>query len=180
MRIDSNIALIEDILAKYKDVIREDFLPYKNHVYRVIHFCFLLKQDLDAEQREKVIIAAGFHDLGIWTNDTLDYLPPSVICAKEYLKQRNLEQWSVEIALMIDLHHKLTPVEDDHHPLVEVFRRADLIDVALGTVKFGLPKDDIENVRSKFPNSGFHKRLTQLAVRELFRNPLKPFPFVKW
>lgn len=180
MEIENNIVLLEDILGKYKDVLGDDFLPYKNHVYRVIHFCFLLRQDLKAAQKEKVIIAGAFHDLGIWTEETLDYLPPSVLLAKAYLKQRNRKKWSAEIALMINLHHKLRPVDDDKPSLVEVFRRADLIDVSLGKVKFGLPKGDIKNVRKTFPNSGFHKRLTQLAVREFFRHPLKPAPFLKW
>ena len=180
MEIENTIDLLEDILGKYKDVIGEDFLPYKNHVYRVIHFCFLLRQDLKPAQKEKVIIAGAFHDLGIWTEDTLDYLPPSVNLAKAYLKQRNQKKWSAEIALMIDLHHKLRPVEEKNPSLVEVFRRADLIDVSLGKVKFGVSKEDIKNVRTTFPNSGFHKRLTQLAFRELFRHPLKPAPFLKW
>ncbi len=180
MEIDTNIVLLEDILGEYQDVLGEAFLPYKNHVYRVIHFCLLLKKDLKAAQKEKVIIAACFHDLGIWTDDTLDYLPPSVLLAKAYLKQRNRKKWSAEISLMIDLHHKLRPVDVDKPSLVEVFRRADLIDVSLGKVKFGLAKEDIKNVRKAFPNAGFHKRLTQLAVRELFRHPLKPAPFLKW
>lgn len=180
MKIDTHIALLEEILAEYKDVMGDDFLPYRNHVYRVIHFCFLLKKDLKGAQKEKVIIAACFHDLGIWTDDTLDYLPPSVLLAKSYLKQRNRTKWSAEISLMIDLHHKLRPVDGDKPSLVEVFRRADLIDVSFGKVKFGLPKEDIKNVRTAFPNSGFHKRLTQLAFRELFRHPLKPAPFLKW
>ncbi len=81
---------------------------------------------------------------------------------------------------MIDLHHKLSAVDADKPSLVEVFRRADLVDVSLGKVKFGLSKEDIKNVRTAFPNSGFHKRLTQLAFRELFRHPLKPAPFLKW
>lgn len=58
------------------------------------------------EQKERIIIAACFHDLGIWINDTFDYLQPSIGLAKAYLKQRNLKQWSVEVELMIDLHHK--------------------------------------------------------------------------
>ena len=150
------------------------------HVYRVVNFCLHLKQDIDNEQEEKIIIAACFHDLGIWTNNTFDYLQPSVVLAKEYLKRRNFEKWSVEIELMIDNHHKIRKYEDNNHPLVDVFRKADLVDVSLGIVKFGLPTDYIANVKSKFPNSGFHKRMTQLTVREFFRNPLKPLPVMKW
>jgi hypothetical protein len=42
----------------------------------------------------------------IWTDDTVNYLQPFIGLAKEYLKRRNLEEWSVEIELMIDLHRK--------------------------------------------------------------------------
>ncbi|MCD4719912.1 MAG: HD domain-containing protein [Desulfobacula sp.] len=180
MEIRSNIPLLEEILAEYKDVIGEDFRSYKNHVYRVVNFCLRLKQDTDNEQEERIIIAACFHDLGIWANDTFDYLQPSIVLAKEYLKRRNLEKWSVEIELMIDTHHKIRKYEDDNHPLVEVFRKADLIDVSLGMVKFSLSTDFIGNIKITFPNSGFHKRLIQLTVRELFRNPLKPLPMIRW
>jgi len=176
----SNIPLLEEILAEYKDVVGEDFQPYKNHVYRVVNFCFQLKQDVDAEQEEKIIIAACFHDLGIWTNDTVDYLQPSIVLAKEYLKRRHLEEWSVEIELMIDMHHKFRKYADDNHPLVELFRRADLVDVSLGIVKFSLSTDYIKNVKIEFPNAGFHKKLIKLTIREFFRNPLKPLPMMRW
>lgn len=36
---------------------------------------------------EKYAIAAVFHDIGIWTNHTLDYLDPSAGQAKAYLTE---------------------------------------------------------------------------------------------
>ena len=35
----------------------------------------------------KGAVAVAFHDLGIWTDNTLDYLPPSVNRAKTYLAE---------------------------------------------------------------------------------------------
>lgn len=180
MKILSRIPLLEEILAKYQQTIGDDFIPYRNHVCRVVNFCFQLKKDMDDEQKEKVIIAGVFHDLGIWTEDTLDYLPPSVSMANAYLQRRNLLNWTVEIELMINLHHKLSKYADDANPLVEVFRRADLVDLSLGMVKFGLSPDIIANIKAMFPNAGFHKRLTQLAAREFYRHPFRPLPFLKW
>ena len=180
MKIFSHIPLLEEILGQYKQIIADDYIPYKNHVCRVVNFCFQLKQDVDDEQKEKVIIAGCFHDLGIWTDDTLDYLPPSVSAANAYLQRRNLSKWAVEIELMINLHHKLSKYKDDANPLVEVFRRADLVDLSLGLVKFGLYPDTVENIKDMFPNAGFHKRLTQLAAREFYRHPFRPLPFLKW
>lgn len=58
----------------------------------MIHFCFAL-HPCNAEERKKIIIAACFHDLGIWANGTVDYLPPSIALTESYLKQNNLEPW---------------------------------------------------------------------------------------
>jgi len=74
--------LLEKIIAEYKVVIGDNFQPYKNHVYQVVHFGFQLKQDVDDEQEERIIIVACFHDLEIWTNDTVDYLQPSIVLAR--------------------------------------------------------------------------------------------------
>jgi hypothetical protein len=59
------------------------------------------------EEREKIIVAACFHDLGIWIDNTLDYILPSIPPAREYLKNRHLGDWTHEIELMISEHHKL-------------------------------------------------------------------------
>ena len=99
---------------------------------------------------------------------------------KEYLKQNNLEQWTSEIELMIDMHHKIRKYQDQRYPLVEVFRRGDLVDFSLGVVKRGLPKTYIKTVKDQFPNAGFHKRLVQLAKGWFARHPLSPLPFMKW
>ena len=179
MAIEECIPLLEEILDKWKDELGNDYLGYKNHVYRMIHFCFAL-HNCNNEEREEIIIAGCFHDLGIWANGTVDYLPPSIALAKEYLKQNSLEQWIPEIELMIDMHHKLRKHQDDRSPLVEVFRKGDLVDFSLGVVQWGLPKTYIKSVKDQFPNAGFHKRLAQLAGGWFSKHPLSPPPFLKW
>ena len=179
MAIEERISLLEEILDQWKNDIGNDYTGYKNHVYRMINFCFAL-HDCNNEEREKIIIAGCFHDLGIWTSNTFDYLPPSVALAKAYLKQNNLEQWIPEIELMIDEHHKLRKYQDERYPLVEVFRQGDLVDFSLGIVKCGLPKSYIKSVKSRFPDAGFHKRLVQLEVGWFSRHPLNPLPVLKW
>jgi hypothetical protein len=179
MAIEEHIPLLEEILDQWKNQIGTDYAGYKNHLYRMINFCFAL-HDCNDEEREKIIIAACFHDLGIWASNTFDYLPPSVALAKAYLKQNNLEPWIPEIELMIDKHHKLRKYRDDRYPLVELFRQGDLVDFSLGIVKCGLPGSYIKSVKSRFPNAGFHKRLVQLEVGWLSGHPLNPLPVLKW
>lgn len=179
MAIEESIPLLELILGQWKGRIGKDYLAYKNHVYRMVHFCFAI-HPCNEEERQKIIIAGCFHDIGIWSDGTVDYLPPSVAQAKAYLTQNHLEAWSAEIELMIDMHHKLKKYKDDRYPLVEAFRKADLVDVSLGMVKFGLAKSFIQSVKTQFPNAGFHKRLMQLAREWFSKHPVSPPPFLKW
>ncbi|HVE55523.1 MAG TPA: HD domain-containing protein, partial [Pyrinomonadaceae bacterium] len=168
MTIEDRIPLLEDILDKWKGTIGGDFAGYKNHVYRMTNFCFALGE-YNAEEREKIIIAGCFHDIGIWTGATFDYLPPSILSAREYLQRNDLAGWIPEIELMIDQHHKLGAYRDNQ--LVETFRKGDLVDFSLGVVKCGLPKTYIKSIKKQFPNAGFHKGLVKLAGRWICRHP---------
>jgi hypothetical protein len=127
-----------------------------------------------------VIIAACFHDLGIWSDRTVDYLPPSEARVRDYLAQHGLGAWEAEIVLMIETHHKLRRYGDPRYPLVEAFRRADRVDVSLGVVPGGLDRRYIREVRRAFPNAGFHWRLVRLLGEGLITRPLSPAPFFKW
>ena len=177
--IEQHIALVEEMLSPWQQKIGKDYIGYKNHVYRMLNFCFAL-QNCSHIERQKLIIAGCFHDLGIWASNTFDYLPPSVALAKAYLHQNQLEPWLSEIELMIALHHKLRRYTDQRYPLVELFRRGDLVDFSLGLVKCGLPTTYIQQVQAHFPNAGFHKRLVQLEAGWVFRHPANPLPVFKW
>ncbi len=178
--IEENIPLLEEILGEWKAEIGDDFAGYRNHVYRMVNFCFA-QRDFRVEDREKIVIAGCFHDLGIWSDATFDYLPPSIERAKEYLEKNRRESLSAEIGLMIEMHHKLRKYETPpENSLIEIFRKGDLVDFSLGIVKCGLPKSYIKSVKNQFPNAGFHKCLVRLAGRWFFRHPLNPVPVLKW
>ena len=179
MVIEEHISLLEDLLGQWQTEIGPDYTGYKHHVYRMINFCLAL-YDCQREEREKIIIAGCFHDLGIWASDTFDYLPPSMALARAYLEQNQLEAWAPEIERMIGEHHKLRKYRDERFPLVEVFRRGDLVDFSLGLVTCGLPRSYIRRVKHRFPNAGFHKRLVQLELGWFAGHPLNPAPVFKW
>jgi hypothetical protein len=178
MAIEESMVLVEEILGARKNDIGNDYSGYRNHVYRMINFCFAL-HDCNPQEREKVIIAGCFHDLGIWTSNTFDYLPPSIALAQAYLHQYGHDHWMAEVELMIAMHHKLSKYQDTRYPLVEVFRKGDLVDFSLGVVRCGLPKAYIQDVKSRFPNAGFHKRLLQLEGSWVSHHPTHPLPIVK-
>ncbi|HKY93408.1 MAG TPA: hypothetical protein VJM11_20315, partial [Nevskiaceae bacterium] len=74
----------------------------------------------------------------------------------------------------------LRAYRDARFPLVEVFRKADLVDVSLGVVKFGIPAKVVADVKAAFPNRGFHKRLMGIAREWFTKHPLRPPPFYRW
>jgi hypothetical protein len=177
--VEDSIRAVDEILVPWQPRLSADYAGYRNHVCRVVNFCFVLRECTE-EERNKIVIAGCFHDLGIWGGNTFDYLPPSIALATEHLRREGLDDWTAEIGLMIGMHHKLREYSDQCFPLVEVFRRGDLADFSLGALKGGISGAYFKSVTQRFPNSGFHKRLVQLELAWLVRHPLRPLPVVRW
>ena len=175
MYIETDLLLVDKILDVWREDLGADHSGYRNHVYRMINFC-LAQGEFGEEGRKKIVIAGCFHDLGIWSDKTFDYLPPSVARATEYLGENGMSEWIPEIGRMIDQHHKLRKTDG----LTEVFRKGDLVDFSLGLIKCGLPGDYVRSVKKEFPNAGFHKRLVQIGGRWICNHPLNPVPVLKW
>ncbi|WP_394173355.1 hypothetical protein [Thalassotalea litorea] len=179
MNVEPHIQQLDAILDHYQEMIGDDFLGYRNHVYRMVHFCLAL-QTLSEEEKREIYIAAAFHDIGIWVEDTVDYIPPSIQPAMDYLEENDLQDWQDEIGLMISEHHKIREYTDKSLPLVEIFRRGDLVDFSFGLFRFGIDKSYIETVRTAFPNADFHKGLAKRAGKWFLKHPLNPAPMMKW
>lgn len=173
----NNYKLIDSILLGYKPELGSDYQRYYNHVMRIFELSKMMDGREDNE--EKYAIAAGFHDLGIWTNGTFDYLEPSIDLCLNYLKANGREEWGEEISLMIDMHHKRSKYRGDFQLTVENFRRADWIDVTLGRKLFGTSKANYDQIKNKYPTIGFHKFLVVQTIKNLFKSPLNPLPMFK-
>ena len=170
--------LLDDLFTGYQQVLGVDYDAYKNHCLRVFNFCLALAGDSpDAE--DKIAIASFFHDIGIWTDNTFDYLAPSQLLARRYLENTKRAFWCDEIDAMIGEHHKLTKYQLNPSWLVEPFRQADWIDVSGGLLRFKLPDDFITDVIYGFPNAGFHKKLVALSLNRLKTHPFNPLPMMK-
>lgn len=178
MQIKLEYPLIDEILLEYQNSLGKDFDRYKNHVYRVFNFAtFLSKKGED--NYDKIAIALSFHDLGIWTHQTFDYLDPSIEMAQIYLEKINRQDLISEISLMIDMHHKMTSYKGSFADSVEIIRMADLVDLSLGMYKFTIPEEFVKSVQAKFPNLGFHSKLFQLGLGNFLKYPFNPLPMFK-
>ena len=180
MAIVQSIPSLDQILESKRDLFGADLVPYRNHNLRVANFCIELAGGVSDEQLEKIGIACAFHDIGVWTHLTLDYLEPSRVFAAEYLAQIGKPEWNDEIGAMVVEHHKIRSAGASSGPLVEPFRKADWIDVSLGMLKFGLPSSFVSEVKRTFPNAGFHKLLMRATGRQLRTDPLHPMPMMRF
>lgn len=169
--------MIEYLLEKYRSAIGDDLGKYRNHVYRVFLNCLLI--DGEKANEEKYAIAAVFHDIGIWTDHTIDYLEPSIDQAKKYLTESGKQEWTDEISLMIDWHHKTSRYKGEHEQTVENFRKSDWIDVSLAILTFGFDKHKINETRKKLPDLGFHLFLIGKLTKNFFKHPLNPLPMFR-
>lgn len=177
-RLITELAQLDALFDRHAERFGRDQTPYRNHVYRVINLV-AAQRALTDEELSKLELAGFFHDAGIWLACTFDYLGPSARLACHYLQEHGLQSWSDEIHAMIVHHHKITPSEHQPTSLVEAFRRADWIDLSLGLVRFGVPRERIRDINRRFPNAGFHQLLLTLSARQLLTQPWRPLPMLR-
>jgi hypothetical protein len=174
----TSIPIVDGVLDHYATTLGHDFIAYRNHVHRVVNLCLAITNG-NRDDLDKIAVAAAFHDLGIWTDHTFDYIAPSISLARDYLGAHSRADWIPEIEAMIANHHKITRARVHPDWLVEAFRRADWIDVSGGFRLFGLARPFIGSLFETWPSAGFHWRLVELAAAWFPRHPLTPLPMVK-
>ncbi|MXV50602.1 HD domain-containing protein [Pedobacter sp. HMF7647] len=168
---------IEQLMLRFKPLMGTDYVKYRNHIYRVFLNCLLMdKQD---ENIEKYAVAAVFHDIGIWTDNTIDYLDPSIKQVEKYLDESCRGDWVEEISRMINWHHKVSRYEGDYSKTVETFRKADWMDVSFGIMAFGVSRKKIRESRINLQNEGFHFFLIKKIALNFLQHPLNPLPMFK-
>ncbi len=179
MKVVVNYPLVDEILEQYRDVIKYDYVGYRNHITRMLNFCRYLLPDITDEESMKIQVAAVFHDIALWTHDRVDYLVPSYQDCHLWLENQGLSEWKEEIQIIIDMHHLISEYSGPYAKLAEAFRKADLVDFSLGVFRMGISRSFIKDVKSVIPNAGFHKALVKFTFIQLGRNPFKPFPMMR-
>lgn len=171
-----NVPLAEQILESHRHRAHGDDIgwdAYKAHVYRIFNFARALTPE-SPDRDEKLAIAAAFHDLAAF--DTIDYLVPSIEAQDAWLQKTGRQAWSNELALIIAQHHRLAGYGSSrpYAPLVEAIRRADLVDVSQGLIRFGLPRSYVSEVRGTFDAGVFFKRVIPSGVVRAARRLQQP------
>lgn len=178
-------ALIDELLEARRSVFGgpeadKVFVGYRNHAYHILNFA---RQWIEPSPRsdDKLAIAAVFHDIAAWPDENLDYLGPSADQAEAYLAEVGLSEWSPEMRLMIEMHHKIRAYTGEHREWVEPVRRADWCDVSFSTMRFGLPRSFVKEIGAEFPLSPFYPaHVYKVSFKWLLRHPLNPVPILRW
>ncbi|MEQ9305540.1 MAG: hypothetical protein RJQ14_16635 [Marinoscillum sp.] len=167
--------LITQILHKFQNDLDADALAYHNHAQRVYHYATVL---LLVRESKKIAIAAAFHDLDIWLSQSMDYLQGSQSLARKYLAESDFQLLPDEVSFIISSHHKLTKIKGNIE--AEAFRKADLIDLTGGWVRYNIPQSIISDTERAYPRAGFSRLMVKKSLSHAIRHPLRPFPMVKW
>jgi hypothetical protein len=171
--------LIEDALARWAESLSAARDAYRGHAYRVFNVAHRLVGSTLHD--EALAVASAFHDLGIWSDGTFDYLPPSIARAAEFARERTPDVDSPLVARMIDNHHLLFPYrEPPDAAIVEAFRKADLVDVSAGMYRAGLDREFLRELTIAFPYAGFHGAITRAASSWFVTHPSRPLPMVRF
>lgn len=169
---------LDALLRQYRNQLGVQYVAYRNHLYRLMN-TIQATTKLSEIELEKIAIAAAFHDLGLWTHHTLDYLDPSAQLATDYLMSIDKKSWIDEVVAMIQDHHKIQPTQHTSR-IVELFRQADWAEVTLGAVGLNVDKQAMREIKQHFPNAGFHRFLLKKGAAYGLKHPLNPMPILKW
>lgn len=174
--------LIDEVLDRRKQSLGENYPRYRGHVYRVYHYTrhLIRERGGDPNRDETAIaLAAVFHDLRFMTDQTLDYLPPSIDAAEEHLDALGLPELAPTVRRMIGFHHKLTPYGSDDAHLVEPFRRADLVDL-FAVPGVGVPFALRREAQFSYPKCGFRGFVCRTLILGALKQPWRPLPMLRW
>jgi len=175
----ADAGLIDALLLPWQAAVGPALPAYRNHCQRLFHLTCAFRQHSTVEEDRLIAVAAAFHDIGIWTHHTLDYLEPSAELAVAWLESQGEGASNSIVWAMVVEHHKIRAASASLD-LVEAFRRADWTDVMQGHLRFGLAKPVYRQLKQQYPFLGFHTMLLRLGARQLRHHPLQPLPMLRW
>ena len=105
MRVLERHPFVEEMEARWGGALRAAREAYSGHAYRVLNYARAL---IGTEQHDdELALAAAFHDLGIWSDRTFDYLGPSQQRAEAFRREGAPGIDAELLALLISDHHLL-------------------------------------------------------------------------
>lgn len=159
-------------LQVLRDLTGEVGGPMERHCARVIVLTReLARRGGHSIDDELVVCAAWLHDLGLYPEVATKaaYVTDSRHLAERVLAEEGWDAARIRLCAEAVEHHHELPSQWARGNEVELLRRADLIEVSMGLVSFGIPRAFRQDLLARVPRDGFVAEIGRelgRAVRE--------------
>jgi hypothetical protein len=164
-----------DALAALREAAGEAGGAMERHCIRDFLIADRLAGARDIEiDRELLLVAALLHDIGIYDSVTSGgvYVAEGAELTSELTRRHGWDEERVRLcADAVERHHELRS-QSDRGAEVEMIRRADLVDVSGGLVRFGLSREWLRDLSRSVPRDGLYGELGRLVGHVLRHRPL--------
>lgn len=127
--------------------------------------------------RELLACAGLLHDMALYPGASRGgvYTADGAAFARELLGGKGFEGARLELLeRAIDRHHDLRP-QWTAGLEVELVRRADLVDVSAGLIRFGLPRAWLRTLGHELPRDGMYREIARMVRRQRARRVVRIF-----
>lgn len=176
-------------LSKYKQEFGGAYDVYRNHCLRVLSFAryiLITESGFSDAQVQRAMplmeVALAYHDMGLFTDLTLEYLDPSAARAERDLKDTLSADDLLLVQNIILWHHKVSPwsgADVEGNAIVNAVRKGDWIDATTclfggAFVRKGVSSGNIVAAHTDLPEMGFGKFLMAIMPWGSYASKLNP------
>ena len=163
-------------LAQLREITGETRGPMERHGLRV----FLIADRLATARevtvdREVLLIAGLLHDIGLYDEASHGgvYVREGAEFTADLLKKQGWDQGRIRLCFdAIERHHELRS-QWERGTEVELIRRADLVDLTSGLVRFDLSREWLRDLFRSVPRDGTYPTIGREVARQLIHQPLQ-------
>ena len=163
-------------LGKLREITGESGGPMERHGLRVFLIADRLAAARDAAvDREVLMIAGLLHDIGLYDEASHGgvYVREGAEFTAELLRAQGWDQDRTRLCFdAIERHHELRS-QWELGTEVELIRRADLVDLTSGLVRFGLSREWLHDLSESVPRDGTYPTIGREVARQLTHRPLQ-------
>jgi predicted hydrolase (HD superfamily) len=171
VRTDSEAAALE----KLREITGASGGPMERHGLRVFLIADRLATARGAQvDREVLLIAGLLHDVGLYDEASHGgvYVREGAEFTADLLRKQGWDEERVRLCFdAIERHHE-TRSQWDRGAEVELIRRADLVDLTSGLVRFGLSRGWLRDLFRSVPRNGTYRMIGLGVGKLLVQRPL--------
>jgi predicted hydrolase (HD superfamily) len=163
-------------LARLREITGETRGPMERHGLRVFLIADRLATAREATvDREVLLIAGLLHDIGLYDEASHGgvYVREGAEFTADLLTKQGWDQDRIRLCFdAIERHHELRS-QWQLGTEVELIRRADLVDLTSGLVRFELSREWLRDLFRSVPRDGTYATIGREVANQLIHRPLK-------